>query len=161
LAVELQDNIGWYPFVTGQLGYLWKGIQQEYLEFLGRRNTGRKWVRELIKKLWGVAWDMWEHRNGILHDTITPAKLRKIAYTNIGIQEEFDTGIEGLLPRDIHWVSQPIAIVLRYNLEMKEQWLESVALAQTRYTARRELNHAAMRMQQEFMEQWLTQGAQA
>jgi hypothetical protein len=22
---------------------------------------------ELIKKLWGVAWDLWEHRNGILH----------------------------------------------------------------------------------------------
>jgi hypothetical protein len=24
-------------------------------------------MTELIKKLWGVAWDLWEHRNGILH----------------------------------------------------------------------------------------------
>jgi hypothetical protein len=26
-------------------------------------------MTELIKKLWGVAWDLWEHRNGILHKT--------------------------------------------------------------------------------------------
>jgi hypothetical protein len=145
----------------GQMGYLWKGIQQEYLEFLGRRNTGRKWVRELIKKLWGVAWDMWEHRNGILHDTVTPAKLRKIIAVNTKIQEEFDMGTIGLLPRDIHWVSQPITTVLRYDLQVKAQWLESVTLARERYTARNELNHDAMRMQRELMDQWLTQGAQA
>ena len=160
-AVELQDKIGWYQFVMGQMGYLWKGIQQEYLEFLGRRNTGRKWVRELIKKFWGIAWDMWEHRNGILHDTITPAKLQKIAQADIRVREEFAIGIIGLLPRDLHWVSQPIAVVLRYDLQVKAQWLESVALARERYTARHELNHATMRMQRDLMDQWLTQGAQA
>jgi hypothetical protein len=119
-----------YPFVTGQLGYFWKGIQQQYLEFLGRHNTSRKWVvRELIKKLWVIAWDMWEHRNRILHDTITPAKLQKIEQATIRIQQEFDTGIAGLLPRDTHWVPQLIAIVLHYDLDVKAQWLESVALA--------------------------------
>jgi hypothetical protein len=54
-TVNLQDRIGWYQFVNGHLGNRRKGIQQEYLEFSERRNTGKKWVRELIKKLWGVA----------------------------------------------------------------------------------------------------------
>jgi hypothetical protein len=26
-------------------------------------------VAALIKKLWTASWDMWEHRNGILHNT--------------------------------------------------------------------------------------------
>jgi hypothetical protein len=29
----------------------------------------KRWVATLIKKLWTVSWDMWEHRNGILHNT--------------------------------------------------------------------------------------------
>jgi ribonuclease HI len=160
-AVALQDTIGWYPFATGHMGYLWKGIQQQYYAFLGRRNTGKKWARELIKKLWGVAWDMWEHRNDILHNSDTPAKLRRIAQANLRIEEEFDTGIEGLLPRDKHWILQPMVQVLRYDLIVKAQWLESVALARERFKIRRDASHEIMRNQRELMAQWLLGGTSA
>jgi hypothetical protein len=30
---------------------------------------GRQWTIELIKKLLNIAWDLWEHCNGIVHDT--------------------------------------------------------------------------------------------
>jgi hypothetical protein len=40
-------------------------MKQEHLEFTEQRNTGKKLVRELIKKLWGAVWDMWEHWNDI------------------------------------------------------------------------------------------------
>jgi hypothetical protein len=36
---------------------------------IGSRKTGKWWLVEIIKKLWLIAWDMWEHRNGILHNT--------------------------------------------------------------------------------------------
>jgi hypothetical protein len=32
------------------------------------RGSGYRWLSALICKLWQVAWDMWEHRNGIFHD---------------------------------------------------------------------------------------------
>jgi hypothetical protein len=159
MAVELQDRIGWYPFVNGHLCNLWKGIQHQYYVFLGRRNTGRKWVRELIKKLWGIAWDMWEHRNGILHADITPAKLQQIEQANLRVQNEFDTGPGGLMARDTHWVLQDIGTILRYDLETKLQWLESVALSRARHAARSELTYAAMQNQRDLMERWLSNGS--
>jgi len=154
LAVTLQDSIGWQQFINGQVGYRWKGIQQEYLEFLSRRNTGKKWVRELIKKLWGVAWDMWEHRNDILHNTLTPAKLRRIEDMNTRIQDQFELGRDGLLPRNLHWLQAPEKVI-RYDFELKAQWLESITLARERFLARREINHEAMRTQRELMTNWL------
>jgi hypothetical protein len=71
---------------------------------------------------------MWEHRNGILHADITPAKLQKIKRANLRVQQEFDTGSGGLLARDTRWVLQDIGNVLCYDLEVKLQWLEPVAL---------------------------------
>jgi hypothetical protein len=31
-------------------------------------HMGKQWMTELIKKLWMVAWDQWEHCNAVLHD---------------------------------------------------------------------------------------------
>jgi hypothetical protein len=36
---------------------------------LRSRQSGKRWLIELIKKLLGVAWDLWEHRNGNMHST--------------------------------------------------------------------------------------------
>jgi hypothetical protein len=29
---------------------------------------GKRWAIALIQKLWDTAWDLWEQRNGILHE---------------------------------------------------------------------------------------------
>jgi hypothetical protein len=48
---------------------LWQaGVQHRYYEFLDSRRTGLRWLTALIQKLWDVAWDMWDHRNRVLHD---------------------------------------------------------------------------------------------
>jgi hypothetical protein len=41
-------------------------IGTEFLD--SRRRTGLRWLTALIQKLWDVAWDMWDHRNRVLHD---------------------------------------------------------------------------------------------
>lgn len=41
----------------------------------------KKWNVALIKKLWDVAWDLWKHHNGIIHEVenvVTGAKLRQL-----------------------------------------------------------------------------------
>jgi hypothetical protein len=30
--------------------------------------TGKRWAIALIQKMWDTAWDLWEHRNGVLHE---------------------------------------------------------------------------------------------
>jgi hypothetical protein len=52
-----QDTIGWDRLVFGHVSKGWKEVQQEYYAELGKRNTGERWVRLLIQKLWKTAWD--------------------------------------------------------------------------------------------------------
>ena len=43
--------------------YFSKFLAKIYYKFLKVRKTGRRWLVALIKKCWGIAWDMWEDRN--------------------------------------------------------------------------------------------------
>jgi hypothetical protein len=77
-AILHQDRFGWYNLLMGRISVKWKEVQQRYYVLLGRRNTGRRWLISLIETIWAISWDMWDHRNGILHNTIIPAKQRRI-----------------------------------------------------------------------------------
>jgi hypothetical protein len=68
LAAQAQHTSGWKNFFEGRPNYHWVKLQSYYFTVaLKSRQSGKRWMTELIKKLWGVAWDLWEHRNGILH----------------------------------------------------------------------------------------------
>ena len=110
----------------------WRDDQQRYLEGLKRINTGKSWVQALIKKVWEVSWDMWDHRNKVRVNTVTRADLREIERLNDQITEQFSEGTRGLGPQDHHWFDKPLLHVLGYDLDHKAQWLESVELARTR-----------------------------
>ena len=55
---------------------LWREIQHNYFVYLGSRRTGARWVSALVTKLWQVAWDQWDDRNGALHKTPLAIELR-------------------------------------------------------------------------------------
>lgn len=42
------------------------------------QENSEQWVKQLIIQLFNISWDMWTHRNGIKHNTITAAKQREI-----------------------------------------------------------------------------------
>ncbi len=80
----------------------------------------------IIKKLQDIAWDMWEHRNAVLHKD--PDKHhRKIALeeANAEIEREWTRGDQGLLIQDRFLFRCKEEIVKR-TLERKWIWLESV-----------------------------------
>jgi hypothetical protein len=70
-AVAEQDKIGWYNLLLGRLSKKWTDAQQKYLKSIDKRNTGKRWTIAIISKLWDIAWDMWEHRNHITHNSPT------------------------------------------------------------------------------------------
>ena len=65
-AFDNQDGIGWQALLEGAPAKGWSDAQQRYYDALGRRNTGERWLM-VIQKLWDVAWDLWDHRNNVLH----------------------------------------------------------------------------------------------
>jgi hypothetical protein len=108
---------GWYNFLMGRPSARWSEVQQRYYKWLQQKNTGKAWTQALIKKIWAVLWDMWDHCNKVRTSSITPAKLRAIEALNHQIELQFDLGKEGLSHKDHHWLSESCAHVFTYDSE--------------------------------------------
>lgn len=63
-----QDDIGWTNLIERCMDIGWIEVQAMYYKAIGSQRSGSRWTVAVIKKLWDVAWDMWEQRNGFLHD---------------------------------------------------------------------------------------------
>jgi hypothetical protein len=133
----------------------WSEVQQRYYEWLQRKNTGKAWTQALIKKIWAVLWDMWDHRNKVRTSSITPAKLRATEALNHQIELQFDLGKEGLSHKDHHRLSESCAHVFMYDSEHKSQWLSSIELARGLFYNRHEFEASSIGRQREFMESWM------
>jgi hypothetical protein len=142
--VTTQDLIGWKNFLKGCVLHAWAAKQQEYYDWLQRRNTGKRWITTLIKKLWEISWNMWEQRNGELTDPASSASLREHARLDVKITYEYED-ISTLYMKDRRWFRRPKEILFTESLEYKKQWLESVCLARTRYARRRHTSTQAQR----------------
>jgi len=59
----------------------------------------KRWIAELIKKLWNVSWDMWAHCNGILHNSPQANEDILEKPINVTIKDFYKYGILRL-PRD-------------------------------------------------------------
>jgi hypothetical protein len=90
-VVQKQDAIGWQ--LSGRPALQAGEVQHRYYEFLDSRRTGLRWLTALIQKLWDVAWDMWDHRNRVLHDQ-EHSVARDLQIQQI--TDEFATGSVGL-----------------------------------------------------------------
>jgi hypothetical protein len=72
-----------YVVVTYGNNYDWAVLQQRYYDSIRSQKTGKRWVVASLKKLWAVAWDLWELRNGLLHDHKTsPNQAEELRLTN-------------------------------------------------------------------------------
>jgi hypothetical protein len=155
-AIKEQNAIGWYPFLLGQVSLQWKGAQHACYKSLNLDNTGKQWVKQLILQLFNISWDMWEHHNGIKHNTNTPAKQRKIHLLNQHIVSEVEVGTISLLLRDHRWLQGSAdALIATFNTVQKLQWLESVANAHLWWSQQRSLQPASQDASQQLLHQWL------
>jgi hypothetical protein len=142
--VLLQDLVGWRVFLEGGILQAWAAKQQDYYDWLQRRNTGKRWVTHLINKLWQISWNMWEQRNGALTDPDSPASIREHTRLDALISTEY-YDITHLAKRDRRWFRRPREVLHTESLEYKTQWLESVRLARVRYARRHNTSTQAQR----------------
>ena len=100
-ALEAQTGIGWRNFLLGRTAKQLEEWQQRHFDKTGSRNTGRRWAIELAKKLMGVCWDMWQHRNDVLHnDGQNFQRKVELAKADASIREEHAKGKDTLLKSD-------------------------------------------------------------
>ena len=118
----------------------------------------KRWRKAILLKCMNIAWDMWRHRNGVKHNTITPAKLRRIQAADEMVRAQYSQGSSTLLSKHRHWLDdQPLGKVLEFEFDLKQQWLESVEQARLAFQCQNAA--VGVNAQCHLMSDWLAQGS--
>ena len=149
--------MGWFQFLLGRHPTAFETIQQQHLTQEHFPGSGKRWATALVKKSFEIAWDMWEHRNGILHGE--PDRIFCLARDddiNPLIEEQFALGPNTLLARDRHLLRQLEANLLVRTRHLKVRWLSTVTLSRAAYANPEEPEMSeAMKQMRKDMRRWL------
>jgi hypothetical protein len=116
----------------------WARIQEA--AFTRRRlpNSSKTWSAGLTSAIWELAWQMWDHRNKILHKTDLLDQLLDMDGIDFSILEEWHAGYDDLaVPDRLHFRGLTLDGLLAKNSGYCREWLMHV---QTTRAAVRELN---------------------
>jgi len=125
-----QDAIGWRACIDGLLVNEWAAVQASYFELFESRRSGKRWVGALIKKLWDTAWDMWDHRNRVVHDQETGVRAIELRWA---IRLQFQLGAQGVMAQARCLFQGGVQKILRYPMEVQEAWLRRIKAARDRF----------------------------
>jgi hypothetical protein len=131
-ALTLQDEIGWDNFFEGRIATRWEQIQNEHYAWCRSRKSGRRWTIALITKLWDVAWDLWEHRIGIVHAKENEEILHGMATVDASIRDHFLRGPNGLPSRLQRLFQGTVDEILKAPIIYRQRWLQRVTIARAR-----------------------------
>jgi len=155
-AIAEQDKIGWWNFLLGRVSKKFANIQQRHYLSLGSRRSGSVWVRKLVTELWQILWTMWEHRNHIQHNTLTPRKEQLLNRLRQEIREQFAQGTNGLPKRDHHYLeAKNKEWALTQDLETTTTWLAAVAHSREAKLVSSQCAAAGLARQKKFITNWL------
>ena len=145
-ALQAQNDIGAWNMILGRISTQLEVRQGRHYKSIKSRRSGRRWTVELIKKMQDVAWDMWDHRNSVLHgDPTRHHQKTELEDANDEIEREWTRGPAGLLAQDL-FLFRSRSTVDNWNLEEKREWLASVqgardAAEEASAAARRSYEH--------------------
>ena len=152
-----QYSLGGWNTLLGQISQQVTECQHSYYLQKGSQRTGHRWTVALITTLQMVAWDMWDHRNDVLHnDPLRHHQRDDLQVTAQAIEEEWETGPRGL-PQD-HFLFRNQAQVDAKTLQGKWEWLDSVTLAREAAKANSEEARAANAQERRGIRNWLLTG---
>ena len=151
-AIAEQRKAGWRTLLEGAPVKGWREIQQSYLERIGSRKTGLRWITALIVKLWDVAWDQWNHRNGVLHDKDSSIESSQQVQQ---IREQFLLGSNGMTAdgKRLMRSGQQQVIILRP--EQRAAWLIRIIASRARGKRQQETMQTTYFRERQGMATWL------
>ena len=154
-AVEQQDEIGWSNMIEGWVAIGWTEVQEAYYRSLGSRRTGLRWTVAIINKLWDIAWDLWEQRNGILHDKEYQEQLQNLPGINNEVRYQYQKG-GATLPRRLWFLFEgPLEELLETSMKYKQKWLRSVMVARRAADEREAAQDQSLQGSRQLLRAWL------
>ena len=119
---EQQKSIGWRLFLDGCLVYEWSKLQQIYLEWIGSKKTGVNWVKGLIRELWDLQWDAWQHRNSVLHNTPLAELMEGRLSLDRSLRSEWSVGFNNFPDSVVASIPKRITQVMKGDVADKKGW---------------------------------------
>jgi hypothetical protein len=150
-ALVHQDAIGWTNLLEGCMANGWTEAQDLYYRMIGSQRSGLRWTVAIIKKLWDVAWDLWEQRNGFLHDRAYQETLHNMAGIDAEIRFQFQQG-HTHLPKRLQYIFEGnVEDLLNTSVLHWQQWLASITAARAMANERQTLQDQGMAASRQLM----------
>jgi len=131
-ASKEQSWLGWNLALDGVISKKWQEEQAAVWKAFKLRKSSQRWTTALIQRLVDMAWDMWHHRNEVLHNSSYNKEHLLEANINQELQDLYYLGPQ-LLPQDAFHLWKRTAAQLKQLPSLyKHQWVETVKLAQAR-----------------------------
>jgi hypothetical protein len=129
-AVRAQNSLGWNQFMKGRIANNWAPLQAADFTRRRLRNTGKTWSAGLTSAIWELAWQMWDHRNEILHNTDIMDQLLDMDGIDFSIIEEWHAGYADLAAHDhLHFRGLTLDGLLAKHSRYCREWLMHVQTA--------------------------------
>jgi hypothetical protein len=125
---DTQNRIGWTPFFLGLLHPSWALLQQAHYAELGKRNTGKRWVTQLLQKVWKVSWDLWTHRRSILLSPDSYVFYQENLSADSAVTAAWASYLHdpNPIPALWRWFSRSLEAIKNEPLDFKKSWLDIV-----------------------------------
>ncbi|MCA1800669.1 MAG: hypothetical protein LC650_05195 [Actinobacteria bacterium] len=130
--VHEQRTLGWKNLLEGLPTRRWRIYQHNYYKQNNIRKSSTLWLRGTLQHINNLAWNQWNHRNKIKHNTVRPEEKRALKLLNNQIIREYTKGQDDLLPADRHHLRHNIVHLLQKPTDFKKAWLVNITTARQR-----------------------------
>jgi hypothetical protein len=124
--ITKQTECGWRNFFEGMLLIDWKMGLKLHFGRIRSAKSPRRWISALIRKLWQVAWDLWEHRNGYLHQSKNNLWSQQL---DSEITNQFAIGCTDLDEKTRCLFQKGEQHIRSRPLDIKKQWVKRIQVA--------------------------------
>jgi ribonuclease HI len=133
-AVYEQSQIGWGKLLFGLMSKRWRQIQQQHFLNNNSQKSATLWMAKVQRRIWEIAWELWMHRNNMLHDDNKSVHYEEASAIRREIRKEY---------RRQQWATQDHVYLFQTSVQdrlndsitRQQLWLTSVWAAQRQVTS--------------------------
>lgn len=121
-----QRRIGWTSFIEGYWAKEWRLCQDQYLKQIKSQRSSILWMSRVQRRIWIIAWNLWEHRNRHLHNDGKTIHSVELTSLDAEIRTEWDMGLGQLPPKYSYLFNGSIQQRIEDTVKHKLMWINSL-----------------------------------
>jgi Reverse transcriptase (RNA-dependent DNA polymerase) len=138
-----QDKIGWNGILEGCIRNHWKHYQAQYYNKIQSKKSSERWAQHIIRKLWKIAWNLWENRNKKEHEKDKATADERVKHE---VESELLLGTQNIYHLRELYSDLEISKARGSNLSYAKAWLRQVQSIRAREKRREERSGSTRQM---------------